>query len=433
MPSPEPSEPARKRVRFNAEGKSEMDGVADAPKRPALLAKDVVQLRFVNSKADVGARGASGDHASDLTFQPSYLHQIIPNETVHGYEQATVAVYVHLGSLTYWIDSVEKVFADDDANNSGSDEEAMEMTDVEGLLTPFIKAGLTSTRTQFLSAVQSQPHMPVAHRISKYKHANEWFAIYKERLFVMDKKTGGMVKNEAFHDFHRRMSFLMFVHVEGASFIDDDDPRWEIFVVVKLEEDEPVSFVGYATTYPFAVMQRTEDCNVTFVDRIRISQVAIVPSEWRKGHGGRLIHAIYEDAHSRNAMEVTVEDPNRSFRVLRDISDLTWAYRTGVLPPHSAISYDDEVNLKRELHSKVLITLVQARRCLEVHQLRFVDRNDEHVYKPYRLWVKRRLFTDFVDALERFEAAERKEKLSQLYEETENEYLTSARRVTKSM
>lgn len=451
-----------------------------------LQAKDVVQLRFVNSKSDVSARGASGLHPADLTYVPTYLHQIIPNEQIHGYKSARVAVYVHLGSLTYWVDSSLDAIDDDlpDENlDDDDDDAAAEVTDVEALITPFIKGGLTTSRPAFISAIHNAPEtLPVSHLVKRYRIGDDTYGVYKHRLFTPDTATtntnstsgderegsagkygfGPLVKQERFHEFHRRMAFLMFIQIDGASFIDDEDPRWEVFVVAKLTNDDlklPISFVGYATTYPFAVMHRPRSSTksirainsstdpslpsppppssdpaslVTFVDRIRISQVAILPLHQRQGHGAHLVNAIYEDAHSRGAIEITVEDPSRGFRMLRDAIDLQFAYRENLIPPMEPICLDEEDEMKRVMHERILVTPGQARRCLEVHQLRFIDREkDEAAHKKYRLWVKRRLYHEYEDVLEKADAEERKEKLAQLYEDTENEYIASAQRATR--
>lgn len=426
----EASEPDKKKVRFNADAtpsSANMDG-----KRPPLPARDVVELRFVQTAADYKAGGASAEHPPELTTRAPFLHQIIPDEQVHGCQHCTVAVYIHLASLTYYIESDVEAYSPRQAismtkANGDQSDEAEEETDVQALLTPFIKAGLTYSRAQFLSAVNTPFQLPLSNEISRYEKDGEQFAIYKERLFDFDG-TGGAVKRDAFHDFHRRMAFLMFVHIDGASFIDDEDSRWEVFVTAKLHKDQPNSFVGYATVYPFAVLQRKEDM-VAFVDRIRISQVAIVPLCQRKRHGFHLLDAIYKDAHKRNAMEVTVEDPSRPFRIVRDITDLRWAYRSKVLPEDAPIAYEEEEQLINTIRTSLLLTLAQARRCLEVHQFRFVDLEDQQQYKVLRLWVKRRLFKENLEEMQQFDVAERKEKLAQLYEGYEGEFITSARRV----
>lgn len=439
----EVEEPSLKRVRLEEQASTSSGSLDEQVKLPALPAREVVELRFVRDEADVDERGAAGNHSQALRVKPSYLHQIIPDESVHGCRSASVAVYIHVKSLTHWIDSNIDPFP---PRTSASEETPP--TDVQALLTPFIKGGLVQTRDQFLAALTNPFQVPLSNRVAQYSAGSSSFAVYKEKLFETNEN-GNLVKREAFHDFHRRMAFFMFVSIDGASFIDDEDPRWEIFVTVQLENDVPSTFIGYATIYPFAVMTRTKrDAsssvsndsqsavglrNVFFVDRIRISQVAILPAFQRNGHGGHLLDAIYEDGHARRAMEITVEDPSKGFRVVRDVTDLQWAYRHDVIPMKKSVSKDCETLTLTALRSKLLFTAVQARRCLEVHQLRFVDREDEEAYKKYRLWVKRRLMKDNFEEMNQFEPDERKEKLAQLYEDYESEYLVAVRRIEASV
>lgn len=457
-PSDATDEPERKRVRFDGQRSSTSSGSSAGQrfKRAALSARDTVQLRFVHTDEDVHQLGASANHPSSLTARPSFLHQIIPDEMVYGYRRAVIAVYIHLRSLTHWIDSDLDHRTDRSpplpksakralsATGAHSSPDRFSPTDVKALITPFVKAGLVDSHIKFLSAVQSPFQMPLSNRIATYSVGSKSFAVYKEKLFESDQN-GIFIKRTAFHDFHRRMAFFMFVSIDGASFIDDEDPRWEIFVTAKLDNDEPSTFIGYATTYPFSAMTRTKSesngtkagesagskprFNISFVDRIRISQVAIVPIFQRQGHGARLLEAIYQDALSRRALEVTVEDPSKAFRVVRDVTDLQRAYQSEVLPSNRPLPYGEETTAIQALRTKLLLTLTQARRCLEVHQLRFVDRENEDSYKKYRLWVKRRLMNENYEELMQFEAQLRKEKLGQLYEDYEGEYATAVRRI----
>lgn len=439
----EAEEPDVKRARLDEQASESSRSLDAEVKRPTLPAREVVELRFVRNEADIDKHGAGGTHSKILQGRPSYLHQIIPNELVHGWRQASVAIYIHLKSLTHWIDS----YLDPYPPRSSVPEDPPP-TDVQALLTPFIKGGLVQTRDQFLAAVAEPFQVPLSNRVAKYSVGSTFFAVYKEKLFETNE-SGVLVKREAFHDFHRRMAFCMFISIDGASFIDDEDPRWEIFVTVQLENDIPSSFVGYATIYPFAAMTREKRdgasivsnesqkgeprWQVSFVDRIRISQVSILPVFQRCGHGGHLLDAIYEDGHTRRAMEITVEDPSKAFRVVRDVTDLQWAYRHDVLPMKKPVMSECESVTLSTLHSKLLFTIGQARRCLEIHQLRFVNRENEPEYKKYRLWVKRRLMKDNYEEMTQFEPDERKEKLAQLYEDYESEYLVSVRRIEASV
>lgn len=396
------SEPDRKRVRFN--------GPADKPAKATLTASSVVQLRFVHSITDVHPDGAAGPHDPKLTTNPPFLHQIFPKGVVHGWHSLTVAIYVHLGTLSYWID----------VHGQEGEEES---TKVKEKISPFIKGGLVDSRQQFeMSIMQSVDDMQNA--VGSYAKKGEHFTVYRESFFLQ-KEGGDRQRRENFLEWHRRMAFLMFVYIDGASFIDDEDPRWEIYVIMKQPQAGLPVFVGYATVYVFSSLVKGGSDGMRFVDRIRVSQVFISPLETGKGHGRQLMGFIYENAQSRKALEVAVEGPCEGFRVLRDVTDLKRAYEKGFLQKEKELEEGLEEDLVSKLRTHLLLTVGQAKRSLEVHQLKFVDRENEEQYKKYRLWVKRRLFKENYEVLHCYDKEERKQKLSEIYEDLEKEYLTS--------
>lgn len=301
------------------------------------------------------------------------------------------------------------------------------MTDVPAMLAPFIKAGLVQTRADFEHQMDVATKPVLDCRQSTYDRRGRTYTIYGQPFF-RTTPDGGLEKDDEFHEFHRRMSFLMFVHIDGASFIDDSDPRWKVFVIMEEVDGRPSAFVGYATVYLFSALAKTEGAGMQFTHRFRVSQVVISPLEQGKGHGGSLLRSIYAYAKAKNAIEVTVEDPSIGFRLLRDVVDLKRAYADAVLNQTPLVLDEEEAVIER-LRKDLMLTSGQAKRCLEVHQLRHVDRDDKDQYKKYRLWVKRRLFKDNYEILHNFDKEERKKKLQELYDDYEKEYLRAITRL----
>lgn len=415
--------PDRKRVRFTGSDPAP----ADVPKPDTLRATNVVELRFIQNTAEISPSGAAHSHDKSHVSSPPFLHQIIPKENVFGWSSLTVAVYVHRPSLSYWIDSSGERL---ECPPGPAVADVPECTDVPALLAPFVKGGLYDSRAAFEDAISEPFVSPLSNCVLRYEKNDSKFAVYKEG-FVVKAENGAQVRNDTFLNFHRRMSFLMFVHIDGASFIDDEDPRWEVYVVVEEPDNAPHEFVGYATTYPFSVLRKTgEDGRaMNFADRIRISQVVVSPLQQGKGHGTKLLHAIYKDAKQRNAMEVTVEDPSRGFRILRDVTDLKRSYAAGILDSSKAFIVEQEPELLSLLRKDMLLTAAQAKRCLEVHQLKYTNREDDEKYKKYRLWVKRRLYKENYEVLDNFDKEERKVKLAEIYEDYEKEYALALSRL----
>lgn len=416
------SEPDKKRVRFDppapsTEADSLQNDSPDQPKKSTLRANTVIQFRFISSPSEIPS-DPNAPFPSKQTAHPTYLHQIFPNELVHGWQTLNVAVYIHMSSLSTHIV----------AHGVPCTAQHCSPTDVPKLLTPFIQSGLYALRSQFDPVVSAPYVMPVKTQVASYTHDRRHFAIYKERFFKSDS-SGTLVHRSDFLAYHLRMAFLMFVHIDGASFIDHEDPRWEVFVVAELIDQQPRNFIGYATTYPFSALASGNDKSITFSERIRISQVIVSPLAQGYGHGGRLLSAIYDDALKRKAMEVTVEDPSRPFRILRDLTDLRRCYALNLLNANHPLDMDQYDQLMITLRKDLLLTPGQAMRCAEVHQLSHTNREDELKYKKYRLWVKRRLYKDYLEVLDKYEAEEKKEKLAQIYQDYEEEYLEAILRL----
>ncbi|CAN8068099.1 unnamed protein product [Agarophyton chilense] len=406
-----PQSPARKRVRFNAATEPDTH-------RPSIPARECVQLRFVPSDTSIPSSPLDS-YDRHLTFVPSFLHQIVPHESVYGWDSIRVVVYVHMPTLATWIDSVgERSEADPGA----------ETTDVPALLAPFIKDGLCASRSAFEAVMSAEPSsLPFGNQITSYSADGARFGIFKEKFWFQDE-SGVAAPNTTLLAFHHRMAFLMFVHIDDASFIDVEDERWELFAIARLENDRPIQFVAYSTVYPFSALA-SGDGPMRFAERIRISQVFVQPMFQRSGHGSRLLNAIYDDSQDRKALQITVEDPSPGFRLLRDVTDLRRAYDARILDADLPLDLSEEKNLVVNLGEKLLLTPGQARRCIEVHQLRHTDRSDEEVYKKYRLWVKRRLLKANIETLDQYDKDERKEKIAEIYADLEMEYDTAILRI----
>ncbi|PXF42570.1 Histone acetyltransferase type B catalytic subunit [Gracilariopsis chorda] len=397
-------QPARKRVRFDHAASSDA-------RAPGLDATECVQLRFIWPDTPLPA-SPTQPHPTHLTFVPPFLHQIIPHERVRGWQSLHVAVYVHVPTLTYWIDSEGQRDEHPDTDH----------TDVPALLALFIKDGLCPTRDDFEQIIIAQsPPLPFEHSLSEYSVADKRYVVYKHNFMKRDK-SGATTQNAPLLAFHHRMAFLMFLYINDASFIDVEDERWELFVTACLDHDgRPAVFTAYSTVYPFSALA-VGDGPMHFAERVRVSQVFVQPFFQRHGHGANLLNVIYADAKRRDAIQVTVEDPSPSFRLLRDITDLRRAYDAKILHTHAPLRLDDEQQLLHDLSQKLLLTPAQARRCLEVHQLRHTDRADDNAYKKYRLWVKRRLFNVNLEILDQYDKQEKKDRLAEIYDDLQTEY-----------
>ena len=113
--------------------------------------------------------------------------------------------------------------------------------------------------------------------------------------------------------------------IETWGGIDDTDERWRLLTVF---ESAPGSgsgrLVAAATVFHFQRWASKADADVLGCSPgpqlvLKVCQVLVVRGFAGRGHGGELLRAIYGHARSAGAVEVTVEDPNPRFRLLRGI------------------------------------------------------------------------------------------------------------------
>lgn len=128
---------------------------------------------------------------------------------------------------------------------------------------------------------------------------------------------------------HARLQPLLLFFIDAASLIDQDDPNWDILLAVEKSSSEnaggmPPRILGFATLYNFWVFPDRQ--------RMRISQVLVLPPYQGTGVGNLLVESAYKIADERNVIDITMEDPTEDMQRLRDRIDLqrmlqlTWTH-----------------------------------------------------------------------------------------------------------
>ncbi|KAJ3398482.1 histone acetyltransferase 1 [Chytridiales sp. JEL 0842] len=228
-------------------------------------------------------------------------------------------------------------------------------------------------------------------------------------------------QNPQFKSYHRRLQTFLLFFIEGASYIDEDDEFWEIYVVFEkrrtAEGKERFAVVGYATVYPFFCWPDRR--------RLRISQFLILPPFQKKGHGRELYKSLYAYFLSRpEVSDFSVEDPNDPFQNLRDACDLQTLLDSKIF---DGIQAPVDPALLLETRQKFKLSKGQVERCCEMALLKALPPqkgkkaagtmdNVESLWKAYRLQVKRRLYRHNEEVLAGMEEKEWKQKLQETYE-----------------
>ncbi|CAF3946638.1 unnamed protein product, partial [Rotaria magnacalcarata] len=177
-----------------------------------------------------------------------------------------------------------------------------------------------------------------------------------------------------------------------ASTIDKDDPNWVIYLLYQQYQNDngqicyaPIGFITVYLYYAYPEKRRP-----------RVSQVLILPPYQRKGHGRRLLTAIYNDLRKDSRVQdITAEDPSDEFVALRDLVSLELCHK--YLPDlFSKESILKTNRLTKEMIEKARdickLTKQEIRRVYEICFLQSININDEEQMKIFRLLVKQRLY-----------------------------------------
>ncbi|KAI0013920.1 histone acetyl transferase HAT1-like protein [Xylariaceae sp. FL0662B] len=378
----------------------------------------------------------------------------------------------------------------------------IEALDVRTTMKEFLPGVAFQSKQEYELALKNIPDTwtPPGLRIKTYEKNGEIYEIWQ-----------GSLADPAVKQLVKRIQIVALLFIEGGSYIgvdaegneesDSSLARWSVFFVYKKQAnpDDAVKsqyiFQGYSTVYNFWMFQQPTppssptdeqpslkpktndswelpegDFSLEEVPhRARISQFAILPPFQGKGIGALLYSTIFETAMNKNSTkEVTVEDPNEDFDLLRDLCDLRYLRKNvpefaglkvnsnvpvpekgGILHSSTQISTSGEASslddgivdiAKLEgLRVKNKIAPRQFWRLVEMHLMSTLpdsvrprsdaesekpaaSRTDKHAYLLWRLLLKQRLYRRNVSILGEFEIPERIIKLNETVDNVEWEY-----------
>lgn len=274
-----------------------------------------------------------------------------------------------------------------------------------------------------------------------------------------------------------RIQILVLLLIEAGSKIATEsseeremDPldRWTVFFLYQKRprKDRPGKFTyvfaGYSTVYRFFIFRPDTPSepagnlelelpmkNMSFTEfpcRSRISQFIIIEPFQHKGNGQRLYNTIYKtllkDPHT---FEITVEDPNEAFDVLRDTADLTFLRQQpefNDIKINTSVTLPDQGPLPSNIIDKKALETVrnkfkiaprQFSRLTEMHLMsklpesvrtdikaevegkgkKAASKAEEHEYRLWQLITKSRINAQNKEQLATLEPAERVQALKE--------------------
>lgn len=326
-----------------------------------------------------------------IQFSPSFTYPIYgESEQIFGFQD--LLIHLAFDSVTF------RPFVNV-KYGAKLDEEA---DDVEGKLLSFLPKDevVIKDESEWIDGFQKEQEgykLPSSKfEIGRYKHDGDQFVIFK--MSIAEDFTKKL---------HRRVQIFSLLFIEAASYIDEEDPNWEIFW---LFNERTKQCAGYVSTYKLWRYLGSDDfdSSADLKYRARISQFIIFPPYQGKGHGSHLYSAIFSHWLADDSVtEITVEDPNESFDDLRDRNDLEKLYELKVF---SQVPRAGEIasHWIEETRVQLKIEKRQFNRLIEMI-LAYSNA------KNFRIQVKRRLYIKNYDALFDMPDSERKDALQKSF------------------
>eukprot|EP00299_Pterocystis_sp_00344_P002939 c1332_g1_i1.p1 GENE.c1332_g1_i1~~c1332_g1_i1.p1 ORF type:complete len:398 (+),score=104.52 c1332_g1_i1:59-1195(+) len=363
-----------------------------------IRANQVIDISLIHSQDDL-----TSEHQQVKPFHPDFTHQIFPDEKIEGHSKPKIQLIFHASDMSLCMritcDSIKGA-----------------MTDIDSHMRKVIHHPFVSD----VSALFANPRQftPSGEKVHEYSLSSDGSDAIKYEIFSSD------LSNPTFAAFHRRIQIFTLFFIDGASYIDENDPRWFVYTLFQRKEDQAggdvqYSFVGFTTVYNFFAYPEHS--------RKRISQFVILPPFQRQGHGYRFLSTVHSlSLMDKNCIELCVEDPTDNFQNLRLLVELVLCHKEQVFDFTNPAIREKFWNLTKEsvaeLVSRLRLTTNSIRRIHEIMKFRALGpAPTDQESKEFRLGVKRRLYKRHEDELEGVEDSVRKERLQELFDETVKE------------
>lgn len=337
------------------------------------------------------------------TLSPQFTYTIFGDqERIFGYKGLSIVVSISADTL---LTLLEIKYDERIAPSLG-----VEAEDLDAAMSVYLPEDTFRSRPQWEKKCKDKTRrfQPMGQKLTTYTIKGAQYTIYKTSLTDSD-----------FIPHLERMQLFSILYIEGASLIDVEDPRFDVYTIYS-EDNDHYEFVGYSTCYKYYFYDR----KLSSFDymRYRISQFVIVPSHQSSGHGGYLYDAIIESCDKeRTILEVTVEDPSEAFDDLRDRRDLLRIERyPGSIFTNISLPLDKAIVEQSRRYFKT--SSRQFARLIEMKLLQGLSKRDQKQQRMFRQLVKTRLFLKNKDVLAELPRTERLQKLEETYQTQTADY-----------
>lgn len=419
-----------------AEGKSKRRKVAFAIDT-GIEANDCISLHLVSTPEEM--QDTKGLEDQSLSFSPEYMqHFVGEHGKIYGYKGLKIDVWLNALSFHAYVDiQYESKFEE-----GKSEKEATDLTD---LMKRIFGRCLVEDRNAFIQSFSSN-----SQSIQKMIHsegeriATREVSIDKALSAQGDSERLGVttsseeiyrleLSDPQIREWHARLEPLVLLFVEGSQPIEQDDPKWEMYIRIQRESlsegNDVYRLLGFCTVYRFYHYPDTT--------RLRISQILVFPPCQGKGHGLLLLEAVNKTAVSRDSYDVTVEEPSESLQELRDCMDTIrlLSFEPVMSALKSAVQKLKEANLSdksvddhslegngnsktistsstkpkhkswwfpspslvEEVRKHLKISKKQFKRCWEILLFLNLDRSDSHCQDKYHISLMEQIMSELFD------------------------------------
>ncbi|KAF9432865.1 histone acetyltransferase 1 [Entomortierella beljakovae] len=342
---------------------------------------EAINIRLISSAPGHG----EGDEDDDITeFNPVYTYPIFgEQEQIYGYKELIVNLEFTSGSLASCF-------------SMGYKDKKPTADKIYATMKEFLPPDIIDNHDLFTQIAQRDydEFKPMGTKVGEYQSNHEGaedsiFEFYQAKF-----------STPRFLEYHKRLQCFAIFFIEGASFVEDTDEKWEIrllFEKVNNNGQYTYNIVGY--------------CTIQFL---------ILPPYQQQGHGSKMYRSLYESFCSRKDIrEMTVEDPNDEFSDLRDKNDMKHLTDNKIFKDLQAPISSSRID---EVAKAYKLTKRQVARCFELALLRNLDKRNKPQYKAFRLQVKGRLYKHNAEALATLDKEERVEKLHETFLSVEEDY-----------
>ncbi|VEU21122.1 DEKNAAC102057 [Brettanomyces naardenensis] len=350
-----------------------------------------------------------------FTFKPKFTYPIFGDaEQIFGYKDLRIDLAFDCKSLKPFL------------NYRYSSKISDDVKDINDQLLAFLpdsgKDAVLKSEEKWLDSVDDEKFEIPGECVGEYELNMDIKNTYKIYKFKPVESEEGL-------KLHRRMQIFVLLYIEAGSYIDENDPIWDVYCIYKCPKDgSKETFVGFATTYAYWKYPGHEIYDSSEKQRYRkkISQFIILPPFQGKHHGQHLYSTIVSEWLKDDSVEeITVEDPSEAFDDLRDRCDMErLLFERGFLDSLDKLPVSEEWIEERRKVEKMEPR--QFDRCVEMGLFYLLKRGDSRIEnlneKEIRLLVKKRLFRKNRDALVELEKADMRDKLQTAYQRIRGDY-----------